>query len=174
MDHRPFESWLLDNKPLSAEERRSLNSHLHSCPSCTALAEVDLALKGARMSAPAAGFVGRFQVRLEARQKALRKRNAWGFFILVVSVLGLTAWLSWPVLAPAFQSPVNVLGSWLSSLVTLWATLQAMLKAGSVFFKVAPGFIPGFVIPVLLIAAAAWSSLWVFSFIKLTKVSQGA
>jgi hypothetical protein len=173
MDHRPFENWLLENKPLRADEKRRLNSHLQTCPSCTSLAEVDLALKAVRVSAPAAGFVSRFQVRLEDRKKALRRRNAWGFFFLTVSVLTRITWLCWPLLGPAFQSPVNVLGSWLASLVTLWATLQAMFQAGSVFFKVIPGFIPAFVFPVLLIVAAGWTLLWVFSLIKFTKFSQG-
>ena len=174
MDHRPFENWLLENKSLSADEKRQLNSHLQACPSCTALAEVDLALKATRMSAPAAGFAGRFEVRLEARKRALRRRNAWGFFILTVSVLAAIVWLCWPVLSVAIQSPMNVLGSWLAALVTFWATLQAMFQAGSVVFKVVPGFIPDFVFPVLLIVAAGWSLLWIFSLMRLTKITQGA
>ena len=174
MDHRPFENWLLENKPLSADEKRRLNSHLQTCPACTALAEVDLALKGARLSAPAEGFVDRFQVRLEARRIALRRRNAWGFFILTMSVLSLIAWLCWPVISIALRSPMNVLGSWLASLVTLWASLQAMFQAGSVVFKVVPNFIPAFVFPALLIVAAGWCLLWVFSLMKFTKFTQGA
>jgi hypothetical protein len=173
MDHRPFENWLLENKTINAEERRRLNSHLQSCPSCTALAEVDLALTASRMSAPAAGFVSRFQLRLEARKKALRRRNAWGFFLLGVSVLVLITWLSWPVLSVALHSPTNLLGSWLASLVTLWAALQATFQAGSVFFKVIPNFIPAFLLPVLLIVGAGWGLMWVLSLMKLTKFSQG-
>lgn len=173
MDHRPFENWLLENKPLSAEEKRRLTSHLQTCPSCTALAEVDLALKAVRASEPAVGFVTRFQVRLEDRKKALRRRNAWGFFLLSVSVLAVITWLCWPLLGSVFKSPMNLLGSWLASLVTLWATLQAMFQAGSVFFKVVPGFVPDFVVPILLIVAAGWGLLWVFSLIKFTKLTQG-
>jgi anti-sigma factor RsiW len=173
MDHRPFESWLLEDKALGSDERRRLNAHLQACPACTALAEVDLALKANRMSAPARGFVGRFQVRLEVRKKALRRRNAWGFLILVLSVLGMIGWLSWPWLAPALQSPVELLGSWLSSLVTLWATFRAMLEAGSVVSEVLPGFVPTLVVPALLVAVTGWSLLWVFSMMKITKLSQG-
>jgi hypothetical protein len=173
MDHRPFENWLLDNKALNPDERRQLNSHLQSCPSCTALAEVDLALTGVRMSAPATGFVNRFQVRLEARKRALRRRNAWGFFFLLVSVLVPIARLVWPVLSAAVQSPADLLGSWLASLITLWAALQATFQAGSVFFKVIPNFVPAFLLPVLLIVGAGWGLMWVLSLMKLTKFSQG-
>jgi hypothetical protein len=174
MDHRPFENWLLDGKPLSADEKRRLNSHLQTCPSCTALAEVDLALKGVRMSAPASGFGSRFQVRLEARKSALRRRNAIGFFILTVSVLAPVLWLMWPTISIALRSPLNLLGSWLAALVTLWATLQAMFQAGSVVFKVIPGFVPPFAFLILSIVAAGWGLLWFFSLMKFTKISQGA
>jgi len=173
MDHRPFESWLLDDKKLTTEDKRRLDSHLKACPSCTALAEVDLALKAARMAAPAQGFSLRFRVRLETRKKALRRRNAWGFFMLSVSVLALGAWLCWPALSAAVQSPLNMLSSWLSSIVTLWATLLAMFQTGSVVFRVIPGFVPALVIPVLLIVAAGWSALWVLSMMKISKLSQG-
>ncbi len=98
MDHRPFEDWLLDNQPLTIDQKRQLNTHLQTCSSCTALAEVNLALKSVRLVAPAAGFADRFQVRLAARKQTLRRRNFWGFVILTLSVLVLLGWISSPVL----------------------------------------------------------------------------
>ena len=87
MDHRPFEDWLLNNETLSAEENRQLNAHLQGCCSCSALAEVNLALKTAKMAEPATGFAERFQMRLEAQKKAVRRRNFWGLLVLTLSVL---------------------------------------------------------------------------------------
>jgi len=173
MDHRPFEDWFLEEKVLAADEKRQLNLHLRTCSSCTALAEVDLALKSARAAEPAAGFAERFQVRLVARKKTLRQRNFWGFLVLIVSVLSLLVWLSWPVINDMIQSPVNWLASWLSSLLSFWAALQAMLHAGVVLFKVVPSFVPAYIWTVILFAAGGWSLLWVFSLMKLTKIPQG-
>ena len=173
MDHRPFEDWLLNNQNLSIDEERQLNTHLQVCSSCTALAEVNLALKSVRMAAPAAGFADRFQVRLEAQKKALRLRNFWGFVLLALSVLAGLAWISWPVLTSLLHSPVDLLASWLSTLLSLWAAFQAMSHAGLVIFKVAPGFIPGYIWTIFLFAACGWSLLWVFSLIKFTKFPQG-
>jgi hypothetical protein len=173
MDHRPFEDWLLEDKVLAADEKRQLNVHLRTCSSCTALAEVDLALKSARAAEPAAGFADRFQVRLVTRKKTLRQRNFWGFLVLTVSVFSLLVWLSWPVLRNIVQSPVNVLASWLSSLLSFWAALQAMLHAGAVLFKVVPSFVPAYIWTVILFAAGGWSLLWVFSLMKFTKIPQG-
>ena len=173
MDHRPFEDWLLDNKDLTSNETRELNAHLQVCHSCSALAEVDLALKSVRVAAPAEGFTDRFQVRLAARKKALRQRNFWGFLILSMSVLSVLAWVAWPVLGSIIRSPVNLLTSWLSALLSFWAATQVMVHAGAVVFKVLPGFVPAYVWTVILFAAGGWSLIWVFSLIKFTKVTQG-
>jgi anti-sigma factor RsiW len=173
MDHRPFESWLLESKRLDADDKRQLDAHLQVCPRCAALAEVDLALKSTRQAAPAPGFGERFQVRLAARKQAIRRRNIWGFVVLTFSVLGLLAWISWPLIEVAARSPVDLLASWLAALVTFWASLQAMFQAGSVFFEVIPDFIPFYVFPLLFFFAAGWSLIWIFSLMKLTKLTQG-
>jgi hypothetical protein len=173
MDHRPFEDWLLDNQLLTIDQKRQLNTHLQVCSSCTALAEVNLALKSVKLAKPAAGFVGRFQVKLEARKSALRIRNFWGFVILSLIVGSLFTWVSWPVLQDLVHSPVNLLATWVSSLVSFWASLQAILRAGMVLFKVVPGFVPTYIWAMILFAAGAWSLVWVASLIKFTKYPQG-
>jgi len=173
MDHRPFEDWLLENKDLTADEKRQLNGHLRTCHSCTALAEVDLALKSVKLAAPTTGFTDRFQVRLVAKKKAIQRRNFWGFFIMTLSVLGSLVWIAWPFLRSFIQSPVNILASWISSLISSWVTVQAMVNAGVVLFKVVPGFVPAYIWTIILFAAAGWSLLWVFSLMKFTKIPQG-
>ncbi|MGB8214636.1 MAG: hypothetical protein WCE68_13845 [Anaerolineales bacterium] len=174
MDHRPFEDWLLNNQTLSADEKRQLNVHLQGCSSCTALAEVNLALKSVKMAEPAAGFADRFQVRLAACKQELRHRNFWGFLLLTLSALSVLGWIAWPVLSSFFQSPVNLFTSWLALLVSIWASLQALFQGGRVILKVVPGFIPVYVWIILLLAGGGWSLLWVFSLIKFTKLPQGA
>jgi hypothetical protein len=173
MDHRPFEDWLLDNQPLTIDQKRELNTHLQTCSSCAALVEVNLALKSVKLAVPAVGFADRFQVRLAAKKQALRWRNFWGFVVLTMSVLGLFGWVSWPVLKDLIQSPVNLLASWISPLVSFWASFQAIFQAGMVLFKVAPGFVPAYIWAVILFAAGGWSLVWVVSLMKFTKYPQG-
>ena len=174
MDHRPFEDWLLNAQTLSANEKQQLNAHLQGCSSCSALAEVNLALKTVKMSAPADGFAERFQLRLEAKKQALRRRNFWGFLLLTCSVLSGLIWVAWPVLKSLIQSPVDLLASWLSTIVSVWASVEALFQGGRVILKVLPGFIPFYVWIVVLLVAGGWSLLWVFSLMKFTKISQGA
>jgi hypothetical protein len=173
MDHRPFEDWLLDTQPLSTDQKHLLNSHLRTCSSCSAIVEVDLALNSVNVITPTEGFANRFQVRLAARKKILQWRNFWGFFVLTLSVLGLFAWVIWPVLQDLLQSPVNLLGSWISSLVTIMSSFQAIFRAGVVLFKVVPGFVPAYIWAVMLIAAGGWSLVWIVSLMKITKYPQG-
>jgi hypothetical protein len=173
MNHRPFEDWLLADEPLTSTQKRELQTHLQACSECASLAELNLALKSVRAAAPAEGFVDRFQVRLEAQKAALRRRNVAGFLLLVLSVVSIAVWLCWPVLKVLVQSPVNLLASWLSALVTLWASLQAMGHVSSLLLRVVPDFIPAYVWLVLLVAGGGWSLVWIFSLIKLTKNPQG-
>jgi hypothetical protein len=174
MDHQPFEDWLLNNQTISANEKQQLNAHLQGCSSCSALAEVNLALKSVKMTAPATGFADRFQVRLEAQKKALRCRNFWGFLLLTFSVLSGLVWMAWPVIKSVIQSPVDWLASWLSTIVSIWASVEALFQGGRVILKVLPGFIPIYVWFMVLLVAGGWSLLWVFSLMKFTKISQGA
>lgn len=173
MDHQPFETWLLADEPLTPQQKRELQAHMKTCRACAALAEVNVALKSVRMAAPTEGFTDRFQVRLATRKAAQRRRNFWGFFILSLSVIGALAWLAWPLLSIAFDSPANLLASWLSTLISIWVTLQAMFHAGTVVFNVIPGFVPSYAWGFVLFAAAAWCVIWVFSLLKLTKIQQG-
>jgi hypothetical protein len=173
MNHRPFEDWLLTHEPLTAQQKRELTAHLQSCRSCSALAEVDLALGAARQAAPAGGFADRFQVRLAARKQALRRRNTLGFFVLTLAVTGILLWLAWPALTLFFQSPVNTLVSWLSYLIALWTSLQAMGQVGKLFFDVLPGFVPPLVWTVILLGAAGWGLLWIVSLMKFSRIPQG-
>ena len=174
MDHRPFEDWLLDNQTITTEQKRQLNTHLRDCSSCTAIAEVNLALNSVREMAPVGGFTDRFQVRLEAKKKALQRRKYWGFLVLTMSTLGILGWFAWPIIKDLIQSPINLLASWITSLASLWAAIQAITRTGAVLFKVVPGFIPGFIWMAILVAAVGWSLVWVVSLVKLTKLSQGA
>ena len=50
MNHQPFENWLLDEEPLTAQQQRDLQNHLRDCTICSGLADFQLALHTARCS----------------------------------------------------------------------------------------------------------------------------
>lgn len=103
----------------------------------------------------------------------MRRRNFLGFSILTLSVAGVGLWLIWPGLKTALQSPLNLLASWLSYLVSLWASLQAMGHVSSVLIRIVPGFIPIYVWLIILLAGGGWSLVWILSLMKFAKNPQG-
>jgi hypothetical protein len=170
MDHRLFEDWLLKEEPLTPQQKRELDAHLQTCRSCTALAEVDLAFRSVRQAEPAAGFVSRFQSHLSERKQALHRRNVLGFIFLILGVVGLLVVLVLPFLRSAIESPVEILTSSLSWLVGMWASIQALFHAGSVLFRVAPGFVPVYIWGILLFCLSGWSLVWVYSLMRFTRL----
>lgn len=173
MDHLPFEDWILNEEQLTTAQKRDLALHLQGCRSCTALGEVNLALRSPRQAEPAPGFSTRFQARLVEHKRSLRQRNALGFSLLAFSVVGIFTGAAWPVLRSAVESPLEVVSSWLSSLVGLWVSIQALFQAGFVLFRVAPGFVPGYIWTVLIFILSGWSMVWIYSLLKYTRVQQG-
>jgi len=78
MNHRPFEDWLLNDMPITHEQKRDLDLHTRTCASCSALVETGIALKSVKKVAPQAGFTTRFQSRLAERKLVERRRKIWG------------------------------------------------------------------------------------------------
>ena len=173
MNHQPFETWLLEDKLISPEQRRELHSHLRTCAYCAALLETGKALSSVKMMSPALGFTSRFQARLAAHKVADRRRRFWGAILFVAGGLAILMWMAGPYLASFLASPAT----WISALVEwgiyLITTLQAMAEAGSVLWHVVPGFVSPFAWMVLLSAFAGISLLWSVSIWRFVRVPRG-
>jgi hypothetical protein len=160
MNHRPFEDWLLNDMPISPEQKRELDSHLRTCTYCAALVETGKALSSVKRVSPTVGFSTRFQTRLAARKVVDRRRKFWGSILFVTGGMAILMWVAGPYLASFIASPatwISALAEWGIFLIT---TLQAMAQAGSVFLHVVPGFLSPFAWMVLLSALAGVSLLW--------------
>jgi len=173
MNHLPFEEWMLKEEKLTRTQERELAAHLQECRYCTALEEVNLALRSARQVEPARGFTSRFHARLADRKQALKRRSVLGFSLLAVSTLGVFTATTWTALQAVVESPLGAVSSWLTSLVGIWASLQAMFHAGLVLFRVAPAFVPGYIWTVLIFILSGWSLVWIYSLLKFTRIPQG-
>jgi len=173
MNHQPFETWLLEDRLISPEQKRELHSHLRTCAYCAALVETGKALNSVKMMSPAEGFTSRFQVHLAARKVADRRRRFWGAILFVAGGLAILMWVAGPSLASFFASPAT----WISALVEwgvyLITTLQAMAQAGSVLLHVVPDFLSPFAWMVLLSAFAGISLLWTVSIWRFVRVPRG-
>ena len=173
MKHQPFEEWLLNETPLTHEQKRELDLHVRSCAYCSALVETGMVLRSVKMVAPADGFTARFQERLVERKLANHRRRIWGAVLFLIGGLSFLIWLAGPSLFAFLSSPQ----AWIASLVEwgifLVTTFQAMAQAGEVLLHVIPGFVPPFAWMIIVSAIAGISLLWSVSIWRFTRVPQG-
>lgn len=94
MNHQPFESWILDHKSLTAEQKKQLVTHLSTCKRCQQLDSAwhlaESQLKKALPVSPEPGFAARWRESLPARQAAHQKEDGRRWLIGLSSAAGLT------------------------------------------------------------------------------------
>lgn len=173
MKHQPFEEWLLNDTPLTLEQKRELDLHVRSCAHCSALVETEMVLRSVKMVAPAEGFTARFQTRLAERRLADRRRRVWGSILFLAGGLTILAWLAGPSIFRFLVSPEVWIAAFVEWGIFLVTTLQAMSQAGEVLLNVIPGFVPPFAWMILASALAGISLIWSVSIWRFTRVPQG-
>jgi hypothetical protein len=79
MNHQLYETWILDEHPVTDSEKMELETHLKDCASCTRLAEswgkVNKSLKSAPQAAAPAYFMRNWKANLEIRKYEIEKRR---------------------------------------------------------------------------------------------------
>ena len=173
MNHLPFENWLLNDTPVTAEQQRELDLHLRDCSYCTALAETGRMLKSTKTVAPAVGFTARFQARLVERKIADRRHRLWGSVLFTLGGLALLMWIFAPYAVSFFASPATWISVIVGWLVFLGTTLVALVDASRVILSVIPNFLPPFAWMVLLSMLAGIGLLWSISIWRFVRVPQG-
>ena len=161
MEHQPFKDWLLNDKHLAPEEQRNLNHHITVCGDCASLARANLMLRAAPVARPTGGFALRFQKRLEAERKIQRKRAVIGSVLLALVSAGLIFWLITPFLPYLSLSPAQIFVHWVSALVYLGASAQALGIVGEVILRFVLNSMPPFLWLLLLVGTVGLSALLV-------------
>ena len=173
MNHQPFETWLLNEQSLNREELHALQVHMQECSHCTALAEVNLALKSVKMVAPAVGFSQRFAARLEVQRAGERRNRIIGITILVLGGLSLFGWSALPYLQPIANSPAELFGVGMHFVFSLRDIAQALGSIGSILWRVVPGFISPLAGALIFSLVGGLGWLWARSLWKFAYAQQG-
>jgi hypothetical protein len=173
MNHQPFEDWLLNDKPITQEQKRELDMHMRTCAYCAALAETGLALKSVKKASPKPGFTNRFQARLAERKLAEQRQRLWGSVLFTVGGLVLLMWLTSPYLFSFLSAPATWIAAFVQWGVFIVTTIEALAQAGSVFVKIVPDFLSPFAWMVLLSTIAGVSLLWTVSIWRFVRVPRG-
>lgn len=172
MDHRHFENKLLNDEQLTSKENKAFQAHIRSCAKCAALAEANLALHKVVMATPAPGFASRFQIRLEAKRKAQRRRYFFGGLILLVSGLGVLVWLALPILPAVLTSPTELLVAWTSYIALALSFIKVFSEAGTVLLRVLASFIPSTAWVLSLSLFGLLGLVWFSSIQKISRLPQ--
>lgn len=173
MNHQPFEDWLLNDTPMTQEQKRELDMHVRTCAYCGALVDTGIALKSVRKASPQPGFAARFETRLAARKLAERRRRLWGSVVFTAGGLALLTWLVSPYLATFLAAPATWISALVEWVVFIITTIQALAQAGSVLLQVAPAFLSPFIWMILVSAFAGISLLWSISIWRFVRVPRG-
>lgn len=173
MNHRPFEDWLLQDQPLTPEQKRELQSHLRVCASCAAIAESNLALHSTQMVSPAAGFAERFQSRLAQHRREQRWRQVIGSLVLVVGGVALIYWLAGPRVQEMMRSPADWITATVGYFLFILTSIQALSESGSILLRVLSNFVPPAGWIVLSLTISGLAMLWMISIRRFTQTPQG-
>jgi hypothetical protein len=174
MDHRPYETWLLNDERLNLEQDRDLRVHLRNCPECSALSRANMALRSAPVTAPAEGFALRFQVCLAAERKVQQRRSLIGLFLMVVVGVGGLFWLLSPYLPYLALPPAQLVSLWISNLVYIALTVRTLGVLGNTLLNVLASFVPTYVWALSVALLGGTGFLWTFSFRRVSKFLQSA
>ncbi len=172
MEHRPFETWLLNDERLTPEQDRELRLHLRECNQCARIARSNLALRAAPVIAPANGFALRFQARLEAQRKVQRRRAIFGVILLALSGIGLLAWFALPYLPLLAISPADLFSTWLGMLLYLSSGTKAAGIITSTMIGALLSIVPGYIWVLCSLIFTGLTALWVMSFRKFSPVEK--
>jgi len=119
MKHKPFESWILSDSPISKTEQQQLREHLKVCPQCLRLQTTWLEsrnqLKSAKIYSPQPGFSQRWQIMFSKRRELEKTRQVrQTLFILVLLMIMASLF---------YMIQNNLLAAWIVSAISLFASL---------------------------------------------------
>lgn len=80
MSHQPFENWILDEPPVTPDEKQELAKHINECPECGHLVEgwksVQHSIRVSEMYSAPADFTAKWSENLARRKREQEKRQA--------------------------------------------------------------------------------------------------
>ena len=92
MNHKQFESWILNEGELNDEQKRILESHLLGCKACASVkASWEAArsqIRNAPEKSPTPGFAARWQASLKERRLVEESRQRHNIYLATGSVIG--------------------------------------------------------------------------------------
>ncbi len=173
MNHRPFEDWLLEDRPLGEQEQRELQMHLRECRSCSAIAESNLALHSVRWIAPPADFTARVTQRLARWRRMQRWYQMLGTLALVLGGLAVLYAFAGPAVQEALQSPADWITAATIYLVLAAESLQILTEVGRILVRALPSVMAPAGWMILMFGSAGLATIWAVAVRRLAHAPRG-
>jgi hypothetical protein len=176
MSHQPFETWILTEDPLTAEQLHSLHAHLGVCRACKRLSaassDVDQLLRTIPPMRPANGFTTRWQARLAVRNlqvsRQRQSKQSWWFFYMNAFAALLFLVFLLAQINILVDSPISFLILSGVHLATTWLSfVSAIQEILTTFSSVVLRIVPQFWWVVITIGISILSLIWLISLRKL-------
>jgi anti-sigma factor RsiW len=143
MSHQLYESWILDDVPLSDAQRMELNSHLSTCAECSSLqsswSKAREELQTVSVKQPAAGFSMRWRSSLKDRRLAEERDQQRSLWIGIASAFASILIGFMVVLSPHI-SWVQLFVGISESVVNLTAAVSTLIQIVSSVVHAVPPF----------------------------------
>ena len=119
MKHKPFESWILDDSPLTKTEQQQLKEHLKDCPQCRKLQaawhESQNRIRSSEIHSPLPGFSQRWQTNYFKRHELEKTRQVRRTLLILVMLMGMASLV--------YMLQNNLLITWIVSAISMIASL---------------------------------------------------
>lgn len=173
MQHKTFEAWIFEDDELDEQDEKVLRQHIQECDQCYALKKnwpkVETFLLTTPPVMPAAGFVARWQERLESQRKQRERRQTLTLLAISTGGASIAFVLFVFALLLHFQLfPQRFLGA--ITQITEWFLFLDV--AGQIFISLArtlPAALPFPVWMAFFALTGAGGVLWLKSFRKLAQ-----
>ena len=170
MKHQPFETWILLETKLTAEQNRELQNHLRTCPHCQRLyqssREIAQLFRTTPAPYPQPGFNTRWKKRLAKREQGKKNILTWTTLsVLTMTVLITLIGLSTQIIS--FSDRLPQLLTVLISQTTRWVNFIASLQnIFSPLFRVGIKLIPTAWIFAFAVSLSGIALAWIVTLSK--------
>jgi anti-sigma factor RsiW len=162
MNHNPYENWILDDIPITADQKRELFRHMDECPECARLyqgwSSVQHTLRQTQIQPAPADFTTKWTASLIHRKRVQEKKQARN---LVIS-LGTGAVATLIALGFILLPDLSLISLVARSITSLTALVTGIESFWLVLFKLAQA-VPSSSLIATLLVVSGWVLLASFT-----------
>lgn len=162
MNHNPYENWILDDLPITADQKRELSRHMDECPECARLyqgwSSVQHTIRQTQIRPAPADFTANWSSSLLHRKRVQEKRQARN---LVIS-LGIGAVATLIALGFILLPGLSLISLVARSITSLTTLVNGIGSFWSVLFKLVQ-VVPSSSLIATLIVVSGWVLLASFT-----------